>query len=453
MIDSALSRFRIARPLNANSFRLLIVLNLVVFAAARLTGFGRESVIAGVFGASRETDAYVAAIALPEVMAGVFFGGLIGYTVIPRFVALRREGDERGASALIGAAFNQVLLWCGGAALAGTLLARPLIAIAAPGLEGDARTDAVHILQLTSVTVLLYGLTGLSGAILNSNGRFLPVPASIIAGNLVAIGILAVVQSRIGIAAAGVAYTAAAVVTTAIQWTLLVRVGALGRLHLSLRNPHTRTVLRTGGIAMLAVGIPYFRYIVERGMVSTLSAGDVAALGFATRTLFVAGALIAIPIGTVVFPRMASEANTADLAPLRRTIRRSVLLVSALSIPVALILIAFGHPIVSALFNHGAFTEDATDTTTKILRVYATALVPLCLAEVLLRVAFVIGAELVALISVIVTFALNVLVNLALLNRLGVNAVAVGASVGIWSNVVLLGSWLILKLRNSSRST
>src|SRR5438094_7433735 len=116
-------RRAIVRVLHTTPFRVLVLLNLVTFGLARLTGFARESVIADLFGTSHATDAYVAAVALPEVVAGIFVGGLIGYTVIPRYVELERSRDRHGASELIGAAFTQVLLWCGGGALLGIVLA------------------------------------------------------------------------------------------------------------------------------------------------------------------------------------------------------------------------------------------------------------------------------------------------------------------------------------------
>jgi putative peptidoglycan lipid II flippase len=436
---------RLAR--NSRSFSVLVLLNLAAFGLARLTGFARETVIADRFGTSHATDAYVAAIALPELMAGIFFGGLIGYTVIPKYVALRSRGDERGASELIGAAFNQVLLWCGGATLVGVVFAPWMLSFAAPGLHGDTRSHAIVILRITSVSVLLYGLTGLASAILNAREKFLPVPLGIVAGNLAALALLVATAASIGITAAGIAYVLAASVTTLILWILVLGSGGLGRLVLSFRNPRIGFVVRTGGIAMIVIGLPYFRYVMERAMASTQSTGDVAALGFATRTLFVAAALIAMPVGSVVFPRMAREAAEANSRALKRTVGRSLLLVLGLTIPVTALLVGFSRQLVAILFEHGAFGTDATATTASILRLYAIALGGLCLAELLVRVAFVVRAERTALICTVATFSLNVGVNFWLIGRLGVEAVAIGASVGIWLNVVLLGCLLFRRLQ------
>jgi putative peptidoglycan lipid II flippase len=451
-LGDARPRRTLGRVLRTTPFRFLVLLNLFAFGLARLTGFARESVIADLFGTSHATDAYVAAVALPEVIAGIFVGGLIGYTVIPRYVELGRSGDRLGASELIGAAFTQVLLWCGGGALIGIVFAPWLISLAAPGLHGSAHDHAVTILRITSISVVLYGLAGLASAILNARGRFLPVPLSIVAGNLVALALLAATAHSIGINAAGFAYVAAALVTTLVAWVLVLRSGGLDPLVLSFRNPRIGFVLRTGGIAMVVIGVPYLRYVVERAMASTQSVGDVAALGFATRTLFVAAAVIAIPVGSVVFPRMALEAAASDARALRHTVGRSLLVILGVSIPVTALLIGLNRQVVALLFEHGEFGAKATATTASILRLYAIALIGICVAELLVRLAFALHAEKTALICTVATFLLNVAVNFWLIGRLGVEAVAVGASVGIWLNVVLLGGLLLKALREIDRS-
>ena len=436
-------RIGLARP-----FQVFVLLNLAAFGLARLTGFARETVIAYLFGTSHATDGYVAAIALPEVVSGIFVGGLIGYTVIPRYVELSRSGDLRGAGELIGAAFNQVLLWCGGAAVAGAVFAPWLVSLAAPGLDGSGRDHAIVILRITSFSVLLYGLTGLASAILNARGKFLPVPLSIVVGNLAGLGLLVATESALGISAAGIAYVSAALATTLVQWVLVLRSGALGPLVLSFRNPRLGFVLRTGGIAMVVIGVPYLRYVVERAMASTQSTGDIAALGFATRTLFVAAAVIALPVGSVVFPRLVREAAELDRRALRHTLRLSLLLILGVSVPLTVLLVGFAHPVVALLFEHGAFGSHATATTASILQLYAIALVGICVAELLVRLAFAMGVETAALVCTVATFLVNVAVNAWLLGRLGVKAVAIGASVGIWLNVLLLGGWLLRKIQS-----
>src|SRR5438128_871522 len=88
---------------------------------------------------------------------------------------------------------------------------------------GRRSFSAIIILRIPSVSVLLYGLTGLASAILNAREKFLPVPLSIVAGNLASFALLVFASASIGIAAAGIAYLLAALVTTLTLWLLVLR--------------------------------------------------------------------------------------------------------------------------------------------------------------------------------------------------------------------------------------
>jgi putative peptidoglycan lipid II flippase len=428
------------------SFRVLVGLNLAAFGLARLTGFARESVIADLFGTSRRTDAYVAATALPEVVAGIFLAGLVGYAVIPRLVSYEQEGETAKADQLLSAALSQVLLWCGGFALIGLIFPGLVLRIVAPGLATIARGDAELMVRIASPSILFFGLAGLGAALLNARHRFVSIPISLVIGNLAALAMLATAH-WIGIEAAAAAYLVAAVLTACTQWAIVLRGGFGRRVRVGFRNPQTRAVLGTAGLATLVVTIPYARYLMERAMASTRGPGDLAALGFAGRTIFFFGAVIAVPVGMIAFPRLAEHAVAAEWHDLVLTLRRAISLTLLVSVPATLLLTVFGRSVVRLLFEHGAFGERSTSVTTSILRIYALALIPMALIEILLRAFFALNRQRVALGFLAVSLAVNVGLNFWLLGRVGVQAVAIGAAVAIWLGFLLMGGYLFRIMR------
>jgi putative peptidoglycan lipid II flippase len=446
MLGSERPRRLPARIFGTASFRVLVLLNLAAFGLARLTGFARESVIADLFGTSRRTDAYVAATALPEVVAGVFLAGLVGYAVIPRLVSYEQQGERDKADQLLGAALSQVLLWCGGFALIGLLFPGLVLRIVAPGLSAVARGDAELMLRIASPSIVFFGLAGLGAAMLNASHRFVSIPISLVLGNLAALAMLGTAH-WIGIEAAAAAYLVAAVLTACTQWAIILRGGFGRRIRIGLRNPQTRAVLGTAGLATLVVGIPYARYLMERAMASTRGAGDLAALGFAGRTIFFFGAVIAVPVGMIAFPRLAEHVVGAEWGELMTTLRRAISFTLVVSVPAALVLTVFGRDVVRLLFEHGAFGESSTSVTTSILRIYALALIPMALIEILLRAFFALNRQRAALGFLAFSFAVNVGLNFWLLGRVGVKAVAIGAAVAIWTGFLLMGGYLLRVMR------
>src|SRR6266571_3724847 len=81
----------------SDSFRSLAAASVVVmlgFAASRVLGLVRNMVILSQFGAGRDYEAYLAAIAIPDLVFQVLAGGAVGSAFIPVFKSYFTRGDE-----------------------------------------------------------------------------------------------------------------------------------------------------------------------------------------------------------------------------------------------------------------------------------------------------------------------------------------------------------------------
>jgi putative peptidoglycan lipid II flippase len=411
---------------------------LVLYALARLLAFGRESVIAYLFGASRDTDSYVAATALPELVAGILLSGVIGYAIIPELLRRNSSGDEAGGSRFLQAAMWQVLVITGALALVTLAFADPITSLVAPGLDHHEHANAVLMLRLASPAIVFYGFTGLAAAVLNARQRFLAIPLSFLVGNLAGVAVL-IALSTFGIVAAAVGYVASAAVFAVVQGWPARRVTQLPLLRPVWRGAELSALVSAGLAAIVVTSAPFLRGFVERILASTASHGDLAALGFATRVILVVGALIAISVGTVSFPTMAEHAIAENRPDLIQTVRRAAAIVVALSLPFALALAAAPSLTVRLLFQHGAFDRADTAVTSGVLRAFAFGLVAICLNEILLRALFALRAHRRALVAVLVNLVLNIGLDIWLLHATGVKGLGIGASIGVWLNAAALG--------------
>lgn len=412
---------------------------VAVYALARLIAFGRETTIAYLFGAARDTDAYVAATALPELVAGVLLSGMVGYAIIPELLRRAAAEDPQGAMRVVRAALQQTVMLTGVLALVALALADPLTSLVAPGLDGEQHDDAVLMLRVASPAMVLYGVTGVAGAVLNARKSFLPVPLSFVVGNALGIAVL-IAFSTVGIVAAALGYVASAAAFAAFQWALVRRGGQALLGEPSEGGSGAAALARVGLIAILVTCAPFLRTFFERVIASTADAGELAALGFATRLILVVGAMAAVSVGTVVFPTLAEQAIAKRRQALLRTLRRALVLVLAVSVPLSALLIAAPSEIVRLLFERGEFNASDTAVTSAIVRTFAYGLVAICVCEILLRALFALGAHRVALAAVLATLVLNLGLDLWLIDAVGIEGLGIGASVALWVNVLLLGA-------------
>ena len=418
---------------------------LLLSAFARLVAFGRETSIAYLFGVASDTDAYVAATALPELVAGVLLSGVLGYVVIPEFYR-RKADDPEDAAGLLQAATWQVLLYSGALTLLAIVAAGPLVTVFAPGLDASQYDNAVSMLRVASPAIIFYGLAGVFSAVLNTDERFLPIPLSLIAGNAIGIGVL-IACSTFGIVAAAMGYVISAIGLAVYQGAALHRRGGLKLGRPVWRGPLVSGLVKGAAIAILVISAPFVRNFFERVLASTASTGDLAALGFATRLILTVGTIVAVSVGTVVFPNIARHAAAGEHDRFLETIRRAMTLVIALSIPVSVVFALAPEVVVGILFEHGEFTESDTATTGAIVRAFSLGIVAICVSEILLRALFALGAQRRAFVAVYITLALNLALDVWLLEVLGVEGLGIGASIALWANAVLLGVILAKALR------
>jgi putative peptidoglycan lipid II flippase len=187
-------------------------------------------------------------------------------------------------------------------------------------------------------------------------------------------------------------------------------------------------------------------------MASTRRPGDLAALGFASRLILFAGALIAIPIGTMIFPHLSRHAAARDRDALISTIRRTTGLVLAGSVPVAAAFVFFAGPIVGVAFERGAFGEHGRNVTAGVLAAYGFGLSAICVNEILVRALFALEQQRVVAILWTSALAVNIALNFPLIHLYGVSGLGVGASIGVWLNLLCMATWLAMVLRREARA-
>ena len=77
-------------------------------AAAALLGFAREAAVGALFGASRATDAFYAALALPFLAAYFIAGGALAPPLTAAVASRLARGDEAGARGVLASSLREV---------------------------------------------------------------------------------------------------------------------------------------------------------------------------------------------------------------------------------------------------------------------------------------------------------------------------------------------------------
>src|SRR6266540_1081353 len=369
--------------------RLGPFLNTLIVAGgyllSRVLGLARDIIISAQFGTRPELDAYRATFNILDLIYLVVAGGALGSAFIPVFAGFLAEQREDNAWRLAGSLLNWVLIALLAACVLIALLADPLVALTVgSGFDPPKRALTAQILRLLLIQPVLLGLGALAKATLESFDQF-TLPA--IGANLYNIGIIggALLAHWLGIGGLVWGVVAGAALFLLVQLPGLRGVGARYTPVLRLDTPGLRQVGRLLGPRLFGQSAWQINMIAIASFASLLGNGAVAANGYALQLMLLPHGLIALSLGTVMFPQLARAHAAGDHSEVRRIALGATRQVLFLALPASVIFGLLGAPIVRALFERGRFTAESTAITSEALIFYAFGLAAFAAAEILVR--------------------------------------------------------------------
>jgi putative peptidoglycan lipid II flippase len=421
----------------------------IATSVSRILGLAREVVFAALFGASAgpAADAFTVAFRIPNLLRDLFAEGALSAAFVPTITrALAVEGRE-AAWRLASAVFSAVVVVTGAIALLGILVSGPLARLFAPGfaqVPGKLELTA----GLTAAMWPFLPLVALAAAamgLLNACGRFF-VPAvapalfnvGMIASGLAltplmpALGLPPIYAMAIGALIGGAGQLL-------VQWPAIraegVRLRFLPRF---ASDPGVREVARLMAPATVGLAATQINLFATTVFASTLAQGAATWLVYAFRIMYLPIGLFGVSVGTAAAPAVARAAAAGDHAGVARTVADGLRLVAVLTLPATAGLLALADPIVSLLYERGAFLAGDTRATAAALRAYALGLAGYSAIKVIVPAFYALGAP---QLPVRVSFAavlLNVVASFVLRDPLGHVGLALAVALTANFNVAVL---------------
>ena len=392
--------------------------------AGQLVGLVTQVVIAGIFGARADMDAFLAASTLPQYVVTVLLGSLSA-VFVPIFLEYRSSEKPAEAWRLASSIVTLTAVLLGLLGLAGLLAAEPLLKLTTPGLSAHSLAVAVRVARVTWPTIAATGVVGLVTGICHANSRFtwptlVPVLGAIL--NLVLVVALAPIWGVVGVAIAGT-------VSVFVQVVFFLRdVSGRDQLTLSFdwRHPGIRRVASLLLPLVLSALLVRYTPIVDRYVASGMPEGAIAHLGYAFRLVAFLAMFLSSGIAAVVFPRMALDMVSRDLEGVRRTISLAMRVMWLGVAPIVSTGIVVGHAFIAVLLERGAFRPADTAEVAVLWQVYLLSLAGACLGNVTGRAFYAMKATRIIAVMGVIEAVGYAAYTTYLASRFGVIGIAVG---------------------------
>jgi putative peptidoglycan lipid II flippase len=426
----------------------------IAILCSRVLGLVREMVIAALFGATRNMDAFLTAFRAPNMLRDLFAEGALSTAFVTTFSrGIAKEGDE-SAWKLASKVATLTLVFMSAVTLLGILFAPVLIKVLAPGFPVDKAALTILLTRIMFPFILLVSLAALAMGMLNAKHVFgIPAMASSFFNLGSIIGGVALCYwldpqpdwrhphfGERGLIGLSMATLIGGFLQLIVQFPALRRVGFRFRPDLNWRDPGVRTILVLMGPATIAASAVQVNVAVNSGFASGLGDGPMTWLNIAFRLMQLPLGIFGVAVATVTLPLVSRTAALGDLAGFRSALSHAMRLVMLLTIPSAIGLIVLAEPIISVIYEHGRFTAEATRQTAAALRFYAIGLAGYSSVKVLAPAFYALDKRhlpmLVSLLSILVNFGLNWVFTFRL--GLGHRGLALSTSLVAITNFLLL---------------
>ncbi len=347
---------------------------------SRIFGLVREVIMANYFGTSTLQSAFVIAFRIPNLFRRLFGEGALGAAFIPVFAEIERtEGRERAQlflARILG------LLVCA----LGFLVGIGIVAsygVEWYGEEGSRWVEAMPLMRIMLPYAVLICLAAIVSAVLNVHDRFsisslTPVVLNIIW--LVAlVGVCPFLPEegywRIGTVCWGILL--AGFVQILFQLPELRRVGYIFQLKVAgwRSSPYVRQVLLQMGPASFGIALAQINICMDGWLAFYGAEWAPAALEYADRIIYLPLGLFGTAFATVLLPTYSRQVAEHDTASLLATMERALRNLFLIMAPMAAGLIILALPIVSLIYERGAFSAQSAQWTALAVMAYAPGLI------------------------------------------------------------------------------
>jgi putative peptidoglycan lipid II flippase len=424
---------------NRRIFRAAAIVT-VAAVLVKIVAVVKEFVVAGTFGRTDATDAFLIAFLIPGLLVNLFSESM-NQALIPTLVRVReQEGSQKAQELLSSAmAWTCLLLACGSVAMG--LAAQFFFPLIVPRFGPAKLLLTEHMFYGLLPLVLLTGIASNCASVLNTFERFgsptlvpVTIPLAIILGSWF-------LAPQFGIWVLVYANVAGSVAQALILIWMMQTHGYLFRLRWGAATEATREVAGQYGPILLSGLVASSGLIVDQAMAATLPSASVTSLVYANRFVSVVLTILAGAIATAVTPYFSQMVSRQDWAACRHTINTYVKITALVSIPTALIMIFGSHLFVRLTYQHGAFGPADTAAVAPVQAMYAIQLPFFIVSRVFYRYLVAIRRTSLILICGIINLVLDVILNLILMRWYGVAGIALATSLWTVSTFIFLCYW------------
>jgi len=354
---------------------------------SRVLGLVRDILIARYFPAGEVTDAFFVAFKIPSFFRRLFAEGAFSLAFVPVLTEYRNQHSPAEVRELINRVAGTMgvillILACIG------VVASPLLtSIFAAGFIDQPEKFRLtsDLLRITFPYILLISMTMMAAGILNTWKHFL-VPAFtpvLLNLSMISCAIWLSPQLDVPIFALAWGVLIAGVIQLLFQLPFLYQEGLLPKPVWGWKHAGVQKILKLMVPAIFGSSVAQINILLDTFIASFLISGSVSWLYYSERLLWLPVGVFGVALATVVLPHLSEAHYKTGATNFGQTMQWAIKLSLLIAIPAAAGLFLLAQPILSTLFQYGAFSSSDALMAALSLMAYSLGLPAMILTKIL----------------------------------------------------------------------
>lgn len=407
---------------------------MIVSLISRALGFIRDMLIAKNFGAGMYTDAYNIAVSVPEILF-TLVGLAISTAFLPMLSKVKAKKGQKEmysfANNVINILFIVSLLFF----MITSIFSKEIVYIFK--FSEETKLLAIKLLNITLLNLLFLSINACFTALLQVNEDFI-IPSILgLFFNLPMILYLLLFRNY-DIVGLTIANVIGNFFRVAVQVPSLLEHGYSYKFLINFKDERLKEIIILIIPVIIGAGANSLNMVVDKYIASYLEVGSVSALDYAQKLIVFINTIITTSVTSVVYPLMANMLHSGDKNGFINILKKSILYLAILLIPITVGVIIFGNDIVKVVYARGEFTQHAVYITTLALLGYGFGIFFTGIRDILNSTLFSMGKTKITTINGVIGVIINIIFSIILSKYMGIMGIALASVIAMVVTSILL---------------
>ncbi|MCX7956693.1 MAG: murein biosynthesis integral membrane protein MurJ [Endomicrobia bacterium] len=398
-------------------------------ALSKILGILREILFAYFYGTTKELDAYIVAMTIPNnimhfIVSSTFVVAFV--FVYTRFLAENKEDEAQKFSCNV---LNFFVLVFTVIVVFSIFFAKYIVKIFAPGFPSDIFNVTVKLTIIMLPSIIFFVTVAVLEGILNSYENFTIIGLKPIILNLSIIASMVLMTKYIGIYSCALGFLFASIFQLVVLTTPVVSKFRKYYFVLDFKNESLKRFIKNFLPLSIAVNISQLNILIDRMIASFLPSGSISALSYSYHMMEAVQSIIGASLATVIFPRINYLSYKGDFVEVKQIISKALSILFYVGLFFTFMFVFLGQPIIKILFQRGAFSNLSLEITNQALFYYAFSIFFVSANYILVRILYALQKIKNLLLITVFSVLLNAILNVILSKFLGIGGITLATTI------------------------